>query len=122
LIQRNDRAGGVSQEFYMKSAVIKRSVTIDGHKTSVSLEDAFWDGLIEVAKQSNVSVAKLVAEIEQSRSTINLSSAIRIFLLQHYRAQFSSRYRVQHIKDARGESKNRPNWFVKAGDADGSTS
>jgi len=74
----------------MKSAVIKRSVMINGRKTSVSLENEFWDALRQVAKQSNVPVAKLLAEIERSRTTINLSSAIRIFLLNIFRAQNSN--------------------------------
>ena len=74
----------------MKSAVIKRSVIIGGRKTSISLENEFWDALREVAKQSNVSVAKLLVEIERSRTTINLSSAIRIFLLGYFRTQNSA--------------------------------
>lgn len=69
----------------MKSAVVKRSVVVNGHKTSVSLENEFWDALRQVAKQSNVSVARLLVEIERSRTTINLSSAIRIFLLNYFR-------------------------------------
>jgi predicted DNA-binding ribbon-helix-helix protein len=69
----------------MKSAVIKRSVVVNGRKTSVSLENEFWDALRQVAKQSNLSVASLLVEIERSRTTINLSSAIRIFLLNHFR-------------------------------------
>jgi predicted DNA-binding ribbon-helix-helix protein len=69
----------------MKSAVIKRSVVVNGRKTSVSLENEFWDALRQVAKQSNLSVASLLGEIERSRTTINLSSAIRIFLLNHFR-------------------------------------
>jgi predicted DNA-binding ribbon-helix-helix protein len=78
----------------MKSAVIKRSVVVNGHKTSVSLENEFWDALRQVAKQSNVSVARLLVEIERSRTTINLSSAIRIFLLNHFRTQNSDRHPV----------------------------
>jgi len=58
----------------------KHSVLLDGHQTSVSLEDAFWDGLCIVAKQRNQSVNKLVAEIDHARTT-NLSSAIRVFVL-----------------------------------------
>ena len=78
----------------MKSAVIKRSVIVNGHKTSVSLENEFWDALRQVAKQSNVSVARLLIEIERSRTTINLSSAIRIFLLNYFRTQNSDRQPV----------------------------
>jgi len=71
----------------MKSAVIKRSVVVNGRKTSVSLENEFWDALRQVAKQSKLSVASLLVEIERSRTTINLSSAIRIFLLNYFRTQ-----------------------------------
>jgi predicted DNA-binding ribbon-helix-helix protein len=78
----------------MKSAVIKRSVVVNGRKTSVSLENEFWDALRQVAKQSNVSVAMLLVEIERSRTTINLSSAIRIFLLNHFRTHNSDRQPV----------------------------
>jgi predicted DNA-binding ribbon-helix-helix protein len=80
----------------MKSAVIKRSVVVNGRKTSVSLENEFWDALRQVAKQSNVSVAMLLVEIERSRTTINLSSAIRIFLLNHFRTENSDRQPVSH--------------------------
>lgn len=75
----------------MKSAVIKRSVIVNGRKTSISLENEFWDALRQVAKQSNVPLAKLLGEIDQSRTTINLSSAIRIFVLNLFRAQNSDR-------------------------------
>jgi len=92
----------------MKSAVIKRSVVVNGHKTSVSLENEFWDALRQVAKQSNVSVARLLVEIERSRTTINLSSAIRIFLLNYFRTQNTDRKPV-----------SRGPWFLIAdGDVD----
>jgi predicted DNA-binding ribbon-helix-helix protein len=80
----------------MKSAVIKRSVVVNGRKTSVSLENEFWDALRQVAKQSNLSVASLIVEIERSRTTINLSSAIRIFLLNHFRTENSDQQSVSY--------------------------
>ena len=71
----------------MKSLVTKRSIVIAGHKTSVSLEDAFWKGLKEIAIGRNKTLSDLVAEIDTGRPSGNLSSAIRQFVLDHYRAQ-----------------------------------
>ena len=69
----------------MKSPVIKRSIVIAGHKTSVSLEDAFWKGLKEIADDRNVTLSDLVSSIDTDRQHGNLSSAIRLFVLDHYR-------------------------------------
>lgn len=68
-------------------AVVKRSVIIDGHKTSVSLEDAFWDGLKEIALRQGVSLSVLIARIHTGRDTANLSSAIRLYVLDHFRSR-----------------------------------
>lgn len=70
----------------MKSPVVKRSIVIAGHKTSVSLEDAFWDALKEIAAQRRATLSDLVASIDSSRSQGNLSSAIRLFVLDHFRS------------------------------------
>jgi predicted DNA-binding ribbon-helix-helix protein len=70
----------------MKSLVIKRSIVIAGHKTSVSLEDAFWQGLKEIAAARHFSLTELIAAIDGGRRDGNLSSAIRLFVLDHYRA------------------------------------
>jgi predicted DNA-binding ribbon-helix-helix protein len=69
----------------MKSAIVKRSVSLSGHKTSISLEDAFWNYLKEIAESRGVSVSVLVAEIQQQDRQTNLSSAIRLFVLEHAR-------------------------------------
>lgn len=69
----------------MKSQVLKRSIVIDGHKTSVSLEDAFWAGLREIAKAQQATLSKLVGEIDRTRHQGNLSSAIRLFVLEQVR-------------------------------------
>ena len=74
----------------MKSPVVKRSIVIAGHKTSVSLEDAFWKGLKEIASARNMTLSDLVASIDGGRRQGNLSSAIRLFVLDHYRAQAGS--------------------------------
>jgi len=68
-----------------KSPVVKRSIVIAGHKTSVSLEDAFWDALKEIAIVRSATLSEVVAGIDASRSQGNLSSAIRLFVLDHYR-------------------------------------
>lgn len=68
----------------MKSAVLKRSVCLNGHKTSVSLEHEFWGAMKEIAKFRDLNINQLVAEIDINRSQQNLSSAIRIFVLGYY--------------------------------------
>jgi predicted DNA-binding ribbon-helix-helix protein len=72
----------------MKSPVVKRSIVVAGHKTSVSLEDAFWKGLKEIAGERDITLSDLVASIDGDRHHGNLSSAIRLFVLDHYRAQY----------------------------------
>jgi predicted DNA-binding ribbon-helix-helix protein len=74
----------------MKSPVVKRSIVIVGHKTSVSLEDAFWKGLKEIAGGRGMTMSDLVATIDSERKHGNLSSAIRLFVLDFYRAQLSN--------------------------------
>ena len=71
----------------MKSPVSKHSIVIAGHKTSVSLEDAFWQALKEIAAARDVSLTELIAAIDGGRRDGNLSSAIRLFVLDHYRGR-----------------------------------
>jgi predicted DNA-binding ribbon-helix-helix protein len=71
----------------VKSSVSKRSIIIAGHKTSVSLEDQFWDSLKEIAGQRGMTLGELVAAIDADRQHANLSSAIRLFVLGVYRDQ-----------------------------------
>jgi predicted DNA-binding ribbon-helix-helix protein len=73
----------------MKSPVVKRSIVIAGHKTSVSLEDAFWTGLKQIAAGRNITLSDLVAAIDANRQHGNLSSAIRLFVLGAYRDQIA---------------------------------
>jgi predicted DNA-binding ribbon-helix-helix protein len=61
----------------MKSLVLKRSVIVAGHKTSVSLEDAFWKSLREIAIRRDMTLSALLAAIDAERQHANLSSAIR---------------------------------------------
>ena len=70
---------------FMKSSVVKHSIVIDGHKTSVSLEDAFWGNLKEIAHSQGATLSETVAEIDRTRQRSNLSSAIRLFVLDHVR-------------------------------------
>lgn len=63
----------------------KRSIVIAGHKTSLSLEAGFWLSLKEIAAREGVSLTALVARIDSDREHANLSSAIRLFVLDHYR-------------------------------------
>ena len=70
----------------MKSPVVKRSIAIAGHKTSVSLEDAFWRGLKEIALGRDMTLSEVVAGIDSVRNHGNLSSALRLFVLDHYRS------------------------------------
>ena len=65
--------------------MIKRSVLIAGHPTSVSLEEAFWEALKAVANARDLSLTGLVTEIDRGRTVENLSSAIRVAVLTHYR-------------------------------------
>lgn len=70
----------------MKSPIVKRSIVIAGHKTSVSVEDAFWTALKDIAASRGSTVAELVAAIDSGRRHGNLSSAVRLFVLDHFRA------------------------------------
>jgi len=65
-----------------RAAIVKRSLTISGHRTSVSLEDAFWRRLKALADERAQSLSALVAEIDASRGDANLSSAVRVFVLE----------------------------------------
>jgi predicted DNA-binding ribbon-helix-helix protein len=72
-----------SKRAIMNSAIVKRSVSLGGHKTSISLEDAFWNYLKEIAESRGVSVSVIVAEIQAQDRRTNLSSAIRLYVLEH---------------------------------------
>jgi predicted DNA-binding ribbon-helix-helix protein len=74
----------------MKSLVGKRSVIIAGRKTSISLEDPFWNALKEIAGVRDVTMSGLVTTIDSAREQSNLSSAIRLFVLGAYRDQISA--------------------------------
>jgi predicted DNA-binding ribbon-helix-helix protein len=71
----------------MKSAITKRSVVIGGHKTSVSLEEPFWSAVREIAGTQQMTVSSLLRQIDLERRNANLSSAIRVYVLQSVRSQ-----------------------------------
>jgi predicted DNA-binding ribbon-helix-helix protein len=81
----------------MKSSVVKRSIVIADHKTSVSLEDAFWNALKEIAADRHMTLSALVAEIDANRQYANLSSAIRVFVLNAYLDQVAGHDQI--VKD-----------------------
>lgn len=70
----------------MSRGILKRSVMIAGHRTSVTLEEPFWAALREIAATRGLSVAALIGEIDGARDGQNLSSAIRVFVLESVRA------------------------------------
>jgi predicted DNA-binding ribbon-helix-helix protein len=74
-----------TQVYKMPSRIIKHSVKICGHPTSVSLEKAYWDGLKEIAAGKDMTLSELVDSIELDRRHGNLSSALRLFVLDHYK-------------------------------------
>jgi len=62
--------------------VVKRSIVIAGHRTSVSMEEAFWAALKRIAASDGISLAALVAQVDAARGEANLSSALRVFALE----------------------------------------
>lgn len=76
----------------MKSPVVKRSIVINGHKTSVSLEDAFWQALKDIARSEGSTLSAEVAAIDAARDNGNLSSAIRLFVLNRFRVEHARHY------------------------------
>jgi len=80
----------------MQSTVIKRSIVVSGHKTSVSLEDAFWDALKKIAAGRDMTLTEVVAVIDAGREHANLSSAIRLYILDYYREQLSAQMALRN--------------------------
>ena len=86
----------------MKSPVVKRSIVVAGHKTSVGIEDAFWKALKEIAADRSMTLSDLVSAIDAERRHGNLSSAIRVFVLDHFRKQAASAPRPGMTREASG--------------------
>ena len=85
----------------------KRSIKIYGHPTGVSLEDSFWDALKEIAATREVSVSDLIATINKERQDANLSSVLRLFVLDHYRAQIDDRKSAERPVNEKGRPADR---------------
>jgi predicted DNA-binding ribbon-helix-helix protein len=80
------------------SPILKRSIIIAGHKTSVSIEDEFWDSLKEIAGDRSMSVGAMIGAIDGDREHANLSSAIRLFVLGYYRDQIARWRGVERVE------------------------
>lgn len=89
----------------MKSPVVKRSIVVAGHKTSVSLEEAFWNGMKEISGLRNMTLSELVGEIDNNRQQGNLSSAIRLFVLDYFRSRATG---TPSSSDTKPQSEQRP--------------
>jgi predicted DNA-binding ribbon-helix-helix protein len=82
---KRGKPGSKRRDRTVPSPIVKRSVKIAGHDTSVTLEDAYWSALREIAVIQNITLSELVSRIDKERQHKNLSSAIRLFVLGHYR-------------------------------------
>jgi predicted DNA-binding ribbon-helix-helix protein len=70
--------------------VVRHSVGVAGHKTGVTLEDEFWEGLTEIAKERGMSPSELITSINADRGHANLSSVVRLFVLNNYRMRIAA--------------------------------
>jgi len=86
----------------MTSLIVKRSIIVNGHKTSVSLEDAFWSDFKDIAQARGATLSELVGEIERTVAHANLSSAIRLFVLEHFH-QRTEAAGIHHARRANGQ-------------------
>ena len=74
----------------MRSSPVKRSIVINGQRTSISLEEAFWNGLKEISGLRDMTLSELVDEINGHRQQGNLSSAIRLFVLDYFKSRVAN--------------------------------
>jgi len=87
----------------VKSPVVKRSIVVGGHKTSVSLEEAFWNGMKEISKQRSLALSEMVGEIDNNRQQGNLSSAIRLFVLDHFKSRAAASTGGSQLHNSHGQ-------------------
>jgi predicted DNA-binding ribbon-helix-helix protein len=73
-----------------RSQVVKRSIVLAGHKTSISLEEPFWKALKDIAWKRHQTLSELIGGIDAERKYGNLSSAVRLFVLSHYQERSAS--------------------------------
>jgi predicted DNA-binding ribbon-helix-helix protein len=81
----------------MNSSVKKRSIVIGSHKTSISLEDNFWTCLRQIARERATTASELIGMLDAARNGGNLSSTIRVFVLEHYRDNVASTTLPSHV-------------------------
>ncbi len=83
----------------MKSSVVKRSIVIDGKKTSICLEEPFWCGFKEIAQEGGLTLSELVSRIKAEKGEVgNFSSAIRVYILGHFRERLPEGERARDSK------------------------
>jgi predicted DNA-binding ribbon-helix-helix protein len=71
----------------MRSPIIKRSVSVNGHKTSISLEEPFWNEIKAIASQKNTTIKDLITDVDRDKQAeANLSSSLRVFVLRHHQS------------------------------------
>jgi predicted DNA-binding ribbon-helix-helix protein len=86
-------AAAIREEAAMNSSVKKHSIVISSRKTSISLEDAFWACVRQIARERATTLSELIGMIDAGRNGSNLSSAIRVFVLDHYSNNVASAVR-----------------------------
>jgi predicted DNA-binding ribbon-helix-helix protein len=91
------------------TVIHKHSIVVHGHKTSISLESCFWKSLCEIAGRQQISPSVLVRHIDDERNDGNLSSAIRVFVFNHLRAQLTSAHVASQVHRAPAEQLNLQN-------------
>ena len=97
-LRHNHRRFFVAGDFRgatLKSTIVKRSIAVGGHRTSVSLEDAFWSALRQIAHGRRMTLGELVENIDANRKEGNLSSAIRLFVLKVYQDQIAPQHALK---------------------------
>ncbi len=86
-LSMTESSGEPARQGYVPTRPVKRSFTLSGHRTSISLEAAFWEALREAAARENLSLAELVKRIDQQRGEAGLSGAVRVWILDYFRRQ-----------------------------------
>jgi predicted DNA-binding ribbon-helix-helix protein len=90
---------GHGRRGHMKSSIGKHSVVVKKRKTSITLEDDFWQALHEIAKFRRVSLSRLISSIDADRQFTNLSSAIRLFVLRFFKEEQGRRHPTLEVAE-----------------------
>jgi predicted DNA-binding ribbon-helix-helix protein len=96
------RGAAMKRGAVMKSSIVKHSVFLASHKTSVSLEDDFWNALKKIAGDRHVRLSELIGSIKAQQQHGNLSSALRLFVLEYYRSKAAEKPGDERAMAARG--------------------